>query len=165
MTTLLEIVDSALKIGLGALITGAATFLVTRQNHAHDFKKAAREDRRALLQRTALLLEEATALLNLATFNIAHVSEQREAGVRMLIDAMNKLGEAKSLAHLLGERQLSSSIGALRGGVVELAGYFGSTGPSYDASEVNRLIGSINASWPAIHSELESAYAKVSGEV
>jgi|GEM_PF-2451336 len=38
-TEILDIVDTAIKIGLGALISGVSTYYITKQNHATDAKK------------------------------------------------------------------------------------------------------------------------------
>ena len=164
MTTLLEIVDSAVKIGLGALVSGVATYLVTRKNHEHDLRKTAREDRRALIRSAARLLEEATTLLNQGTYGIQRGNGEAIAGAKCLIDALNKLGEAKSLAVLLGMRKLSTAVTDARAGVVELAHYVGPDARRQDPNEINRLIALVNESWPTIHAELESAYTKVSSE-
>ena len=41
-TEILDIVDTAVKIGLGALISGVATYAVTTKNHGHDLAKESR---------------------------------------------------------------------------------------------------------------------------
>ncbi|EKF5524484.1 hypothetical protein OZQ58_004136, partial [Escherichia coli] len=42
-TTLLEVIDTAVKIGLGSLITLAGTIVVTKLNHTHDNSKENRK--------------------------------------------------------------------------------------------------------------------------
>jgi hypothetical protein len=162
MTTALEIIDSAVKIGLGALVSGVATYLVTRKNHEHELRKTAREDRRTLIRSAARLLEEATTLLNQATYGIQRGDAEAVAGAKQLVDVINKLGEAKSIAILLGIRNLSSAVTDLRAGVVELAHYVGPEATGHDPREMNKLVAQMNDSWPPIHAELEVAYAKVS---
>ena len=49
----LEIVDTAVKIGLGALISGVATFSITTLNHRNDINKDSRVRRRQLIERVA----------------------------------------------------------------------------------------------------------------
>ncbi len=39
MTTPIEVIDTAVKIGLGALIIGLATYWVTRAKSKHDISK------------------------------------------------------------------------------------------------------------------------------
>ena len=164
MTTTLEIIDSAVKIGLGAIISGVATYLVTRKNHEHELRKAEHEDRRGLLRTAARLLEEATSLVNQGTYGVQLGDTEAMAGARQLIDAINKLGEAKSIAVLLGIKKLNDAVTELRGGVVELANYVGPLAETKDPRQLNKLLVKINEHWPAIHAELESAYAKVAGD-
>ncbi len=164
MTTAFEIIDSAVKIGLGALVSGLSTYMVTRKNHRHEIRKASRDDRRGLIRNAARLLEEASTCLNQGTYGIQLGESEAIAGAKQLIDAINKLGEAKSITILLGERKLSSAISDLRAGVVELAHYVGPEAKGQDPREINRLLGRMNEIWPTIHSQLESAYARVAGD-
>ncbi|EAX2647736.1 hypothetical protein I8L27_003544 [Salmonella enterica] len=39
MTTWVEVVDTAVKIGLGGIITLTGTFIISRMNHKHEFNK------------------------------------------------------------------------------------------------------------------------------
>ena len=45
MTTVVEVVDSAVKIGLGALITGIASFFLAKTNQIHESKKVIRNEK------------------------------------------------------------------------------------------------------------------------
>ena len=164
MTTPLDILDSAVKIGLGALISGVATFLVTTRNHAQENRKAAREDKRALLRSVAKLVEDATATINLATYAYQHDPSTRSDSERKLIGAVNSLGEAKSLAVLLGLKELVSSIATVRSGVEHLAGYYLSAGSAYTAVEANRLIAELGKSMPAVHTQLEAGYVSAQSD-
>ena len=158
MPTLLDILDSAVKIGLGALITAGAGLLVSKRSQRHELKKAATEDRRALLRSAASLLEQATAAANLATYVLAHVPDGNSESTKRLVEAINKLNEARSLTVLSGSRVLASEIAQLRGGFEGLCGYLLTVGEDYSIREANRLITSLNQSWPKIYSELEAAY-------
>lgn len=46
MTTVLEIIDTAVGIGLGALISGITTYWVTHKNHTFDIRKTIVNDRK-----------------------------------------------------------------------------------------------------------------------
>jgi hypothetical protein len=162
--TLLEILDSAVKIGLGALISGGAAFLVMRHNHAHDRRKAALEDKRSLLRSTAKLLEEASAAVNLGTYAHEHDKANRGAGAKSLVDAVNKLTEARSLAMLSGERELQERLARLRGAAEQLAGYYLEAGDAYSIADANRLLVGVSDCWAPVHAALESAYKRLAGD-
>ena len=55
--TKLEIVDSAIKIGLGSLITLVGTFLVTWLNHRNDHKKEKNKRYYDTLEKTSVNIE------------------------------------------------------------------------------------------------------------
>jgi hypothetical protein len=52
-TTGLDIIDTAVKIGLGSIITAIASFLVTKKNHANEKQKARIHRERELLEKVA----------------------------------------------------------------------------------------------------------------
>ncbi|EJF6798078.1 peptidase M14, partial [Escherichia coli] len=39
MTTWVEVVDTAVKIGFGGIITLTGTFIISKMNHKHEFDK------------------------------------------------------------------------------------------------------------------------------
>ncbi len=55
--TAMEIIDTTVKIGLGALISGLATYLVTKLNHDKDLEKQFIHRRRELLEQAATNVE------------------------------------------------------------------------------------------------------------
>ena len=158
MATALEILDSAVKIGLGALITAVAGWAVTTRSQRHELRKAADEDRRSLLRSAAKLLEQATASANLATYAFAHMPDHKANSTKHLVEAINNLNEARSLAVLSGSRALAAEVAKLRGAHEALCGYFLSMGDGYSISHANDLIARLNESWPRIYAELEAAY-------
>jgi hypothetical protein len=50
---ILDIVDTAVKIGLGAMISGVATYFVTKLNHKKDSEKESHKRKRELLESIA----------------------------------------------------------------------------------------------------------------
>ena len=164
MPTALDIIDSAVKIGLGALITAAAGLLVSARNQRHELRKAALDDRRSLLRAAANLIEQATAAANLGTYILAHVPDGKGESTKRLVEAINKLNEARSLAVLSGTRSLASEIATLRGHFESLCAYILNTGENYSIPEANRLITALNVSWPRIYSALETAYSGAQGD-
>ncbi len=79
-TEILDIVDTAVKIGLGALISGVATYFVTSLNHRNDREKDTRVRRRQLIERVA---EDIESFCNASLEYWAYVMDftrQKEAG-------------------------------------------------------------------------------------
>ena len=60
---ILDIVDTAVKIGLGALISGSATYWVTKLNHNKAAEKEKLEKRRQMVEEVAENIERLFALL------------------------------------------------------------------------------------------------------
>ena len=164
MPTAFEIVDSAVKIGLGAFISAIATYFVTAKNHAHEIRKTAREDKRELLRSIAKTLEEATATMNLATHAYEHEPESRPDAQKKLIDALNRIGSAKSLALLSGSKKLFVAVEDLRSSAEAIAAYYLRHGDHYAVKDANGLISRMNSAWPAVYAELERAYAETHGD-
>lgn len=55
---ILDIVDTAVKIGLGALISGLTTFIITRKNHSNELIKERREKKASALEFAIENIEE-----------------------------------------------------------------------------------------------------------
>jgi hypothetical protein len=73
MVTPIEIIDTAIKIGLGALISGAAAFLIARLNHSKEMEKSRANRRRELLEEIA----ERTEKFNSATVRYWAITDER----------------------------------------------------------------------------------------
>ena len=46
----LDIIDTAVKIGLGALISGVTTYMITHKNHSNELSKESREKKSSILE-------------------------------------------------------------------------------------------------------------------
>ncbi|MCT4500607.1 hypothetical protein N0U25_22680 [Pseudomonas sivasensis] len=57
-TTVIEVIDTSIKIGLGGLIGFAGTYVVTKLNHGHDAKKDVIKRRYDALEQVAAHIEE-----------------------------------------------------------------------------------------------------------
>lgn len=60
MVTTIEVIDTAVKIGLGALISGAAAYLIARLNHNREMEKSQAIRRREMLEGIAEQIETFT---------------------------------------------------------------------------------------------------------
>ncbi len=113
MTTLLEIVDTAVKIGFGALISGVTTYYVTCRNHDHDLNKTAIEDAIGILKEAALKLEKSSTNLNIAIEGYDHIALQSNRSdedfkqiLYNVLLAYNDGKDAKALFYLIGVPEL-----------------------------------------------------------
>ena len=70
----IDIVDTALKIGLGAAISGIATYQVTKRNHSHEFEKEYFKRRQNALESISESFELIHKfLLEVSTDNISYI--------------------------------------------------------------------------------------------
>ena len=62
-TTWIEIADTAVKIGLGAIITGASAYILARHNHSKSIEKEYLIKHREVMESVTLDIEEMTHVL------------------------------------------------------------------------------------------------------
>jgi hypothetical protein len=114
MTTSLDIVDSAVKIGLGALIASASTLVLTRVQHRNLMQTTHSEREFSLLKDVAQKVEIFThCVLRFWAFAgdwqrarrfdaVANPSSHYEKSRNELFDAFNELTSAEALLLLMG---------------------------------------------------------------
>ena len=112
----LEIIDTAVKIGLGALITGIATYVITALNHDKDLEKQSIRRRRELLEQVSSQIERfwnsyrRYYLVSLEAIHRANGNEgvpgvlrdEYEAKKKEVMEATDSLSSAQSSLLLLG---------------------------------------------------------------
>ena len=108
MVTLLEVIDSAVKIGLGALIAGIASYLVTWRNHTHDRASKSIEERRKLGLELATALEKVESSYNELALHFDHDDVVRAR--KALIPAAREAYTARALSNLLGSDDLVAAV-------------------------------------------------------
>jgi len=111
-TTLIEIADTAIKIGLGALITGLSAYLLARHNNTKSLEKEYLLKHRLMLEQVTLDTEEMThALLKYWSF-ILEWSRNKENGIKNTPEKSEKISEYRSeVFHLF--KGLTNSEGRL----------------------------------------------------
>lgn len=81
-TTWIEIADTAIKIGLGAAISGVSAFLINRQSHNKSLEKENFSRNKETLESVTLSIEELThALLKYWSY-ILEWAKNNEKGVQ-----------------------------------------------------------------------------------
>ena len=116
MTTGLEVLDTVAKIGLGALISGVATYWVTNLNHDKELEKETIHRRRQLLEQVATGIEKFWNEFRryyLVSIEATHrvreqhvlpsVDDEYQARRRRVLETTDDLGIAQSNLLLLGE--------------------------------------------------------------
>lgn len=111
MTTPIEIIDTAVKIGLGALISGIATYMVTKRNHAHEIKNGIATDKKELLLGLIHKLDSALSKRNSSTQSIwrkiGSESADLESEYADLTHAANEVKLAISYAFLIDRKDIA----------------------------------------------------------
>jgi len=122
--TLLEVVDSAVKIGLGALIAGISALLLSHSQHRRDLNKAKVEREFQILKDVAEQTERFTqaALRYWSLASDAHrlkrhskaLSDRKEKDLaeskRALFDIFHELTSSEAKLLLLGKRDAQSAV-------------------------------------------------------
>lgn len=111
-TTWIEIADTAIKIGLGALISGASAYFLARHNNTKSLEKEYLLKHRVMLEQVTLDTEEMThALLKYWSF-ILEWSRNKEKGLKNTSEKSEKIRDLRSeVFHLF--KGLTNSEGRL----------------------------------------------------
>ena len=108
----LEVLDTAVKVGLGALIAGFTNYLVTARRNKDEATKALAAEKLALLKECALKMEEAKSIGNKALQNIYLIRDHNkndivlEDEINRFAEATYKAREARTLIQMLGASDL-----------------------------------------------------------
>ncbi len=160
MATVLDIVDTAVKIGLGALISGITTYWVTRRSHNHDINKMAIEDRKSLVREIGSILESATEKLNLSIHSYWNNREDLSSDECLgIIEAVNQTQKAKSLAAIMGYEPLFESVSCHSKIVFDF--YILISNDDQDTNQLNELVVAMNDAWKRVLNELKNAYESI----
>jgi len=92
-TTWIEIVDTAVKIGLGAVITGVATFVNNHQSHARTVEKDRHAKSVEMLESVTLSIEEVTHALLKHWSHILEWARTNERGEKPSKDRDESISE------------------------------------------------------------------------
>jgi pyruvate-formate lyase len=166
MTTYIEILDTAVKIGLGAAISGAATYVVTRMKSDRDVHQEVARHKRELLERISLGVQNCTAAISRQMHYITqYQSADENARVQLLTEAMSlslkvneQLNTAKGLAWLLGESDLTNELQAYADKAVELH-YLVRDRPQA-VNSMDKICDGLNELEPSVADAIHAAYER-----
>jgi len=118
MTTYVDILDTAVKIGLGAAITGIAAYWVTKLKGSQDSTNEAIKYNRALLERISLGVEDSASTLAHIVLLLHRASDtEGDRKVRQVMEARElyieiykQVNQTEALATLVGNVQLREKL-------------------------------------------------------
>jgi hypothetical protein len=94
-TTWIEIADTAIKIGLGAAISGASAFLINRQSHNKSLEKENHSRNKETLESVTLSIEELTHTLLKYWSYILEWAKNNEKGVQASKEKTDSITELR----------------------------------------------------------------------
>lgn len=115
MTTELDIVDTIVKIGLGAIISGISTYMVSKKSHSHEMEIDFTRYKRNTLIEISNLIDEASNLRNDAVhlrneavdFDGEKLEESAIKISGLYLSASNLAKTASTKCHLIGDIALA----------------------------------------------------------
>jgi len=146
MTTALDIIDTSVKIGLGAIISGIATYFITHTGHRHAVSKDLIDEKRRLLIDTVRKIDSAGRLRNRAKLSISlqlrsgdNQCTKLDEELSLLWKAGDQLREAESNCYLIGDDDLAKLVTAYSLKISEYHNYIYLHGTTVDSkhTEVN----------------------------
>lgn len=111
MVTGLEIVDSAVKIGLGGVIAALSTYLLTKQKYKYESISRIKDEKKELTVNLAIKIENVEYHSNEAIVNF-HNGEQT-AAKNALLPASREAYSARAIANILGNSDLVNKLESL----------------------------------------------------
>ena len=106
--TWIEVVDTAVKVGLGVLISGGAQFLISRHSNSKAMAKEKRDQSKRMIIETAELVDEG-ATQGMKAIQCYQNKRSSEALDCELL-SNNLLGKASTKAQLLGFNNIAAKI-------------------------------------------------------
>jgi hypothetical protein len=105
---ILDVVDTAVKIGLGALIASMGTHLLAARNHKSEIKKAFNEEQRAIIKEIATTLEEVESQFNESFDAFQH--NDYDSARKILVPTSRNAYSMRALANILDDDELVNTI-------------------------------------------------------
>lgn len=149
MITGLEIVDTAIKVSLGALVSGFSTYFVTIRNHSYDIQKMLLSEKKDMLKEAAIKIERGGSLVNNANDAIYDIAvgkdtqDQKEKkfleAMKLYTAALNSAKEARSLFYMIGLMALAGLAEKYFYNIEQEAKYFDEKQLGYDVEVIDKL--------------------------
>ena len=161
--TVIEVIDTAVKIGLGALISGIAGLITIKVKNGHELRFKKLDDQRDTLRNIALKTEEASAILAEFIHNalISQCASELLANRKMLIDASNASGTAVTLANLIGLTELSKQLDIYHEAVLSFHDFIAPNLDNVKSTESQDRIDALNQMFEELKPYISNAYKEL----
>lgn len=170
---ILSIIDTAVKIGLGAIISGVVAYKITKLNHNKEIEKSKSHRQRELLEEVASQAEDfSSAVLKYWAYMIEYVryAEQKKkapADLESRIDAASKelftkfsqLSSAEGKLILIGAIKAQELIREFGEFIKEFKRYAWQGNKSLTETELNKYREIILEKRKILYTEIRAAYA------
>ncbi|WP_411991387.1 hypothetical protein [Agarivorans sp. DSG3-1] len=170
MTTAIEIVDTAVKIGLGSVITGISGYFHLKAKNRHEITSSNLAKDKEILKETILKIEHTTELITLFLYSAAsneNIKDIEKSKVK-LAEAIVASGSASALSNMLGLTELSSRDHTLDLTMIEFYELVVVKGNEMSIAEAdnsfNALLKKINSQGEELRPYITSAYRKLSNK-
>ena len=146
----LEILDTAVKIGLGAAISGVAMYFITRSRGEHEIRKEVLGHKRNLIERITLAFQESANEITWVVHLTTRALDMEEEGKCKILSQVQdrylgvfqNMNTAEGLAYLLGDSDLNRLLKDYGDAVLEL--YHILCDPKLDRSAIDTTIVKLN---------------------
>lgn len=151
-----SLIDTTIKIGLGACIAGVSAFLLSIRNHKNEVEKLSIQDRKSLVRELALKLEVIEGHTNNAAYHF-HIGDLKEAKVS-LIPASQDAYSARAIANILGSDELVKATNIIAEATENMYHALNESKPSQDL--LDTLGDHLKDSKLAAYSNIRTAYKR-----
>jgi hypothetical protein len=168
---ILDIIDSAVKIGLGAAVSGLAAYFLTKHQNTHTIKQNTEKRRAAKIEEAADLLEQFNVYSHACSIKVAEVvkkicePDELHSAASDLSKGLSKITKATTNIQLIGESKIASNFKDLNDLVVQLVNFINNHGSKnttlLDIVEFNKLIDQISSKKQSILKELSDAFMRL----
>lgn len=169
MTTTLEIIDTAVKVGLGAIISGITTYFMTRRTHSHEIRKSLINEKKEIIKECVIKLEKSSSLLNHVlssyfnlTKNETHDTDKKLIEIQKdMLTVFNEAKETRAFCYMIRQNNLGELIINYLNKINDLKHQIYSNPPSYNRDEITAISTDINEIKTSILSHLGEAFESI----
>jgi hypothetical protein len=169
MTTWIEVADTAVKIGFGAMIAGVGSYFLEKCKATLVSRKAKEDDARLLLKSIATMFATANSALEdylhlTYSPDQSKICEALSNNSSLLNDAAKQLVQAHAMAALMGSELLKTDIAQTVERIYDLHREYALIDPmaEYEPEKMNELIERFNQAYDKSLETLGTAYNKTS---
>lgn len=111
MTTIIDVIDTSVKIGLGSIIGGMTSFILYRQKNISEARGSFLDEKRSLIKELAIGLEDMESQINQVVVHL-HNDDFTSAKDSM-IPVGNQIYKARAYANILSEENMVKTLGEM----------------------------------------------------